>query len=97
MFYPVSIARKGKHRRTSQSAFHGENWFAGHPRGSIEAWVGHPLDPIGCLLDTLLDASTIQDGRSSDGGPNSSGMIVVALRTFKTCKRKPGFSTPIET
>ncbi|XP_050297456.1 zinc finger SWIM domain-containing protein 5-like isoform X2 [Anthonomus grandis grandis] len=26
-----------------------------------DGWVGHPLDPIGCLFDTLADASTISD------------------------------------
>lgn len=26
-----------------------------------DGWVGHPLDPIGCLFDTLADASTIPD------------------------------------
>ena len=26
-----------------------------------ECWVGHPLDPIGCLFDTLTDASIVRD------------------------------------
>ncbi|XP_030750668.1 zinc finger SWIM domain-containing protein 4-like isoform X2 [Sitophilus oryzae] len=26
-----------------------------------DGWVGHPLDPIGCLFDTLADASTVPD------------------------------------
>ena len=25
---------------------------------NLDGWVGHPLDPIGCLFDTLADAST---------------------------------------
>ncbi|XP_075216583.1 zinc finger SWIM domain-containing protein 5-like [Lycorma delicatula] len=29
-----------------------------------EGWVGHPLDPIGCLFDTLADASRIPDDQS---------------------------------
>lgn len=27
----------------------------------VEGWVGHPLDPIGCLFDTLADASLVND------------------------------------
>jgi len=26
-----------------------------------EGWVGHPMDPIGCLFDTLTDASIVPD------------------------------------
>ena len=28
---------------------------------NMEAWVGHPLDPISVLFDTLLEASKIQE------------------------------------
>lgn len=28
---------------------------------NTDGWVGHPLDPIGCLFDTLSDASVIPD------------------------------------
>ncbi|XP_044744822.1 zinc finger SWIM domain-containing protein 4-like isoform X1 [Coccinella septempunctata] len=28
---------------------------------NTEMWVGHPLDPIGCLFDTLADASVLPD------------------------------------
>ncbi|CAH1988576.1 unnamed protein product [Acanthoscelides obtectus] len=28
---------------------------------NLDGWVGHPLDPIGCLFDTLSDASIIPD------------------------------------
>lgn len=28
---------------------------------NTDCWVGHPLDPIGCLFDTLADASVIPD------------------------------------
>ena len=28
-------------------------------RDASEAWIGHPLDPIGCLMDTLLEASSV--------------------------------------
>lgn len=28
---------------------------------NLDGWVGHPLDPIGCLFDTLADASVIPD------------------------------------
>ena len=29
------------------------------PASSYEGWVGHPLDPVGCLFDTLTKASLI--------------------------------------
>nr|CAI5841473.1 unnamed protein product [Callosobruchus analis] len=28
---------------------------------NLDGWVGHPLDPVGCLFDTLSDASIIPD------------------------------------
>ena len=28
---------------------------------NTEGWVGHPLDPIGCLFDTLAEASLVPD------------------------------------
>ncbi|CAH1111351.1 unnamed protein product [Psylliodes chrysocephalus] len=28
---------------------------------NIDGWVGHPLDPIGCLFDTLADASVVPE------------------------------------
>jgi len=30
---------------------------------STESWIGHPMDPIGCLFSVLLDAA---DGTSSE-------------------------------
>jgi len=30
---------------------------------STESWVGHPMDPIGCLFSVLLDAA---DGTSTE-------------------------------
>ena len=33
---------------------------------NAEAWIGHSLDPIGCLFDTLTEASLVpEDGNSS--------------------------------
>ena len=42
-----------------------------------EGWVGHPLDPIGCLFDTLLEASTVkepshQSSKSQSGASTSN-------------------------
>ena len=28
--------------------------------GNHEGWIGHPLDPIGCLYDTLTEASIVK-------------------------------------
>lgn len=28
---------------------------------NVDGWVGHPLDPVGCLFDTLADASVVPD------------------------------------
>ncbi|GFG36101.1 hypothetical protein Cfor_12907, partial [Coptotermes formosanus] len=33
--------------------------------GWSDGWVGHPLDPVGCLFDTLADASLIPDDQTS--------------------------------
>lgn len=30
-----------------------------------DGWVGHPLDPVGCLFDTLADASLSPDDQTS--------------------------------
>jgi len=30
---------------------------------STESWIGHPMDPIGCLFSVLLDAA---DGTSTE-------------------------------
>lgn len=29
--------------------------------GALESWVGHPLDPITCLFDTLAEASLLPE------------------------------------
>lgn len=29
--------------------------------GALEGWVGHPLDPITCLFDTLAEASLLPE------------------------------------
>lgn len=31
---------------------------------SAEGWIGHPLDPIGCLFDTLAEASLVPDDQN---------------------------------
>jgi hypothetical protein len=31
---------------------------------ATEGWIGHPLDPIGCLFDTLAEASLMPDDQS---------------------------------
>jgi len=31
---------------------------------AAEGWIGHPLDPIGCLFDTLAEASLIPDDQN---------------------------------
>ena len=37
---------------------------------STESWIGHPMDPIGCLFSVLLDAA---DGTATD---NRTGNIM---------------------
>lgn len=32
---------------------------------NVDGWVGHPLDPIGCLFDTLTEASVVPDNERS--------------------------------
>jgi hypothetical protein len=31
---------------------------------NTEGWIGHPLDPIGCLFDTLAEVSILRDDNS---------------------------------
>ncbi|XP_069050127.1 zinc finger SWIM domain-containing protein 5 [Lepisosteus oculatus] len=35
---------------------------------NLEGWVGHPLDPIGCLFGTLTEACRLEDDTSMDTG-----------------------------
>ena len=35
---------------------------------AAEGWIGHPLDPIGCLFDTLAEASLVPDDQNQRGG-----------------------------
>jgi hypothetical protein len=33
----------------------------------VEGWVGHPMDPIGCLFSTLLDAANNASSKDRAG------------------------------
>jgi len=35
-----------------------------HVPSAAEGWIGHPLDPIGCLFDTLAEASLLPDDQN---------------------------------
>lgn len=35
---------------------------------NLEGWVGHPLDPIGCLFTTLTETCRVDDDNSMDTG-----------------------------
>uniref|UniRef100_A0A665WTV2 ZSWIM4-8 C-terminal domain-containing protein n=1 Tax=Echeneis naucrates TaxID=173247 RepID=A0A665WTV2_ECHNA len=37
---------------------------------NLEGWVGHPLDPIGCLFTTLTETCRVDDDNSMDTGGN---------------------------
>lgn len=37
---------------------------------AAEGWIGHPLDPIGCLFDTLAEASLVPDDQNRGGISN---------------------------
>nr|CAD7568287.1 unnamed protein product [Timema californicum] len=37
---------------------------SGASNGWGDGWVGHPLDPVGCLFDTLADASMVPDDQA---------------------------------
>jgi len=34
---------------------------------SNESWIGHPMDPIGCLFSVLLDAANITSSENRTG------------------------------
>lgn len=35
---------------------------------NLEGWVGHPLDPIGCLFTTLTETCRVEDDNTMDTG-----------------------------
>lgn len=35
---------------------------------NLEGWVGHPLDPIGCLFNTLTETCRVDDDSTMDTG-----------------------------
>ena len=35
---------------------------------NLEGWVGHPLDPIGCLFATLTETCRMEDDNAMDTG-----------------------------
>ena len=39
---------------------------------NMEGWVGHPLDPVSVLYDTLVDASKIQEDLPTNLGTYKS-------------------------
>lgn len=41
-----------------------------------EGWVGHPMDPIGCLFDTLTDASIVPDPNVPHSSSSFFGMYI---------------------
>lgn len=41
-----------------------------------EGWVGHPMDPIGCLFDTLTDASIVPDPNVPHSSSSFFGMCI---------------------
>lgn len=47
---------------------------------NTDGWVGHPLDPIGCLFDTLADASIIPDDQRPRT-PSYLGELFVRMST----------------
>eukprot|EP00057_Strongylocentrotus_purpuratus_P001072 XP_001192148.2 PREDICTED: zinc finger SWIM domain-containing protein 5-like isoform X2 [Strongylocentrotus purpuratus] len=66
---------------TASEVFYGSGGGSSNiARDASEAWIGHPLDPIGCLLDTLLEASSANpegmdggDGGGMSNCPSTSG------------------------
>lgn len=44
---------------------------------NTEMWVGHPLDPIGCLFDTLADASVLPDDHTRS--PSFLGNLQISI------------------
>ncbi|XP_041475429.1 zinc finger SWIM domain-containing protein 5-like [Lytechinus variegatus] len=78
-------ARKSKRKcsqtnMTASEVFYNSSSSSNIVRDASEAWIGHPLDPIGCLLDTLLEASSANpdamdggDGGGLSSGPSTSG------------------------
>ncbi|PIK37660.1 putative zinc finger SWIM domain-containing protein 5 isoform X1 [Apostichopus japonicus] len=73
-------SRKSKYRKSVQNSSvlndlsNGLFGSTSSSRAAPEAWVGHPLNPIGCLINTLLEASTVpeEDLKSQSSKASSS-------------------------
>lgn len=44
---------------------------------NLEGWVGHPLDPIGCLFTTLTETCRVDDDNTMDTGGMKQGYTSV--------------------
>ena len=53
-----------------------------------DGWVGHPLDPVGCLFDTLADASLIPDDQTPRT-PSYFGKQYVLYYKYRGQNMKP--------
>lgn len=49
---------------------------------NMDGWVGHPLDPIGCLFDTLADTSLVSEN-NRPRTPTYLGKLLLQNFTFK--------------
>ena len=47
---------------------------------SMESWIGHPMDPIGCLFSVLLDAA---DSISAENRAGNFRLIGIFLKIHK--------------
>ncbi|KAG5889744.1 hypothetical protein JTB14_018966 [Gonioctena quinquepunctata] len=57
----VSVVRTMKQQQLGQCSVNSCSTTSINAPTNLDGWVGHPLDPIGCLFDTLADASAIPD------------------------------------
>lgn len=47
---------------------------------NLEGWVGHPLDPIGCLFTTLTETCRVDDDSSMDTGGTRKTLTIYLFK-----------------
>ena len=67
----VVVARNLK-RANKPVTSHWYRTMTSSRRPACEGWIGHPLDPIGCIFDVLLERSKVEVTSEEDSAPIES-------------------------
>jgi len=61
---------------------------------NLEGWVGHPLDPIGCLFATLTETCRVEDDNTMDTGGTQLYAVIGLLSFYNSLRCLGHYSTP---